>query len=261
MRVGGSTPIRVDVRVIAATNKDIEEEVRQGRFRRDLYYRLAVLSIRMPPLRERRQDIPLLIHHFVQEFCRENDREFVGITDEAMEILQNYDWPGNVRELRNLVESMLVLTPGIRIRPRDIPDDIFARANPQRLLPVALADGDGDDGVPSTRRIEALLSYFYRDLKGDLDAVRHEQVRLRELIREASTPQWLDAVEVEAEVAGEQSTAGDRVRLDVGMSLEDMERVAIARTLESVDGNRRRAADILGIGERTLYRKLKMYGL
>ena len=115
--------------------------------------------------------------------------------------------------------------------------------------------------MPSTRRIEALLSYFYRDLKGDLDAVRHEQVRLRELIREASTPQWLDAVEVEAEVAGGQPTAGERVRFDVGMSLEDLEREAIARTLESVDGNRRRAADILGIGERTLYRKLKMYGL
>jgi DNA-binding NtrC family response regulator len=256
MRVGGSSPIRVDVRVIAATNKAIEEEVRQGRFRRDLYYRLAVLSIRMPPLRERREDIPLLIHHFVQEFCRENDREFVGITDEAMEILQNYDWPGNVRELRNLVESMLVLTPGTRIRPRDIPDDIYARANPERLLPVALADGEGDD-APSTRRIEALLSYFYRDLKGDLDEVRHEQVRLRELFREASAPQWLDAVEVE----DSQPTRGDRVRFDVGMSLEDLEREAIARTLESVAGNRRRAADILGIGERTLYRKLKQYGL
>ncbi|HUF90428.1 MAG TPA: sigma-54 dependent transcriptional regulator, partial [Gemmatimonadota bacterium] len=156
MRVGGSAPIRADVRVIAATNKDLEEEVREGRFRRDLYYRLAVLSIRMPPLRERREDIPLLIHHFVQEFCRENEREFKGITDEAMEILQNYDWPGNVRELRNLVESMLVLTPGSRIRPRDIPDEIYARANPQRLLPVAMPEEDGE-GAPSTRRIEALL--------------------------------------------------------------------------------------------------------
>jgi DNA-binding NtrC family response regulator len=151
---------------------------------------------------------------------------------------------------------MLVLTPGTRIRPRDIPDDIYARANPERLLPVALADGEGDD-APSTRRIEALLSYFYRDLKGDLDEVRHEQVRLRELFREASAPQWLDAVEVE----DSQPTRGDRVRFDVGMSLEDLEREAIARTLESVAGNRRRAADILGIGERTLYRKLKQYGL
>jgi DNA-binding NtrC family response regulator len=273
MRVGGSAPIKVDVRVIAATNKNLEEEVRAGTFRRDLYYRLAVLSIRMPPLRERREDIPLLIHHFVQEFCRENDREFVGITDEAMEILQNYDWPGNVRELRNLVESMLVLTPGSRIRPRDIPADIFARANPLRLLPVALADGEGEESGPSTRRVEALLSYFYRDLKTDLDAVRHEQARLREMFRESSTPQWLDAVEVEsnggAEAEPDREAAPvvgvampeDRVRFEVGMSLEDLEKEAIARTLASVDGNRRRAADMLGIGERTLYRKLKQYGL
>ena len=292
MRVGGSAPIKVDVRVIAATNKNLDEEVRAGRFRRDLYYRLAVLSIRMPPLRERREDVPLLIHHFVQEFCRENDREFMGITEEAMEILQNYDWPGNVRELRNLVESMLVLTPGTRIRPHDIPAEIFARANPQRLLPVALADGEGEESGLSTRRIETLLSYFYRDLKGDLDAVRHEQARLRDLLRESSAPQWLEAVEVESDgdevaptprhVAPARDAAvsradaavsradaavsgaprsGHGVRFDVGMSLEDLEKEAIARTLASVDGNRRRAADMLGIGERTLYRKLKQYGL
>ena len=274
MRVGGSAPIRADVRVIAATNKDLEEEVREGRFRRDLYYRLAVLSIRIPPLRERREDIPLLIHHFVQEFCRENDREFAGITDEAMEILQNYDWPGNVRELRNLVESMLVLTPGVRIRPRDIPDEIYARANPQRLLPVALPEEEGEEGAPATRRIEALLGYFYRDLKSALDDLRDDQARLRDLIREGRGLPWLEAVEVEQdrEVGGPAPSpalengevsgpAGSAVRFEVGMSLEELERRAIALTLESVEGNRRRAAEILGIGERTLYRKLKQFGL
>ena len=284
MRVGGSTPLRVDVRVIAATNRDLEEAIRQGRFRRDLYYRLAVLSIRMPPLRERREDIPLLIHHFVQEFCRENDREFVGITEEAMEILQNYDWPGNVRELRNLVESMLVLTPGARIRPRDIPDEIYARANRERLLPVALPE-DGEEGsAPATRRSEALLGYFYRDLKRDLDVVREDQRRLREMIREGRGLPWLESVEVEAETdaaqgarggietaavedrvpggeAGGGAAEGDRIRFEVGLPLEDLERTAIVRTLASVDGNRRRAAEILGIGERTLYRKLKQYDL
>jgi DNA-binding NtrC family response regulator len=250
MRVGGSAALRVDVRVIAATNKDLNEEVRLGRFRRDLFYRLAVLSIRMPPLRERREDIPLLIHHFVQEFCSENDREFQGITDEAMEILQNYDWPGNVRELRNLVESMLVLTPGTKVRPRDIPEEIYARANRERLLPVTLPDAEDEDSSPSTKRIEALLGYFYRDLKSHLDDVRKEQARLRGM-------PWLEAVEVEPEPpAGEA-----RMWFDVGTSLEDLERVAIARTLESVAGNRRLAAEILGIGERTLYRKLKQYDL
>jgi DNA-binding NtrC family response regulator len=238
--------------------------IRQGRFRRDLYYRLAVLSIRMPPLRERREDIPLLIHHFVQEFCRENDREFVGITEEAMEILQNYDWPGNVRELRNLVESMLVLTPGVRIRPRDIPDEIYARANRERLLPVALPEDGEEGGAAPTRRIEALLGYFYRDLKRDLDVVRDDQERLRELIREGRGMPWVEAVEVETEPGSEvggRNAEADRICFDVGKPLEDLERAAIVRTLASVDGNRRRAAEILGIGERTLYRKLKQYDL
>ena len=176
---------------------------------------------------------------------------------------------------------MLVLTPGSRIRPRDIPAEIFARANPERLLPVALADGEGEEPGPSSRRVEALLSYFYRDLKSDLDAVRHEQARLRDMLRESSTPQWLEAVEVESDGGAEVEPApryvaparaeatptgpaqrsGDGVRFEVGMSLEDLEKEAIARTLASVDGNRRRAADMLGIGERTLYRKLKQYGL
>ncbi|MGH7557973.1 MAG: sigma-54 interaction domain-containing protein [Gemmatimonadota bacterium] len=275
MRVGGSAPIRVDVRVIAATNKDLAAAVEAGEFRRDLYYRLNVLAVRVPPLRERREDIPLLIHHFVQRFCRENDRRFVGITDEAMAILQNYDWPGNVRELRNLVESMLVLTPGTKIRPRDIPEEIYERAKPERLLPVALGETGAGEGAGG-QRIETLLGYMYRDLKGELDDLRRGHAELRSLVenvgREVS---WVRAVEVEGEAGVvrqldtetaathrvEEPDAEEETRFRIGMSLDDLERMAIARTLESVDGNRRRAAEILGIGERTLYRKIKEYGL
>ncbi|HUP02234.1 MAG TPA: sigma-54 dependent transcriptional regulator [Gemmatimonadota bacterium] len=268
MRVGGSVPIQVDVRLIAATNKDLEAAVVAGDFRRDLYYRLNVLQVRMPPLRERREDIPLLIHHFVQEFCRENDRRFVGITEEAMSILQNYDWPGNVRELRNLVESMLVLTPGSKIRPRDIPEEIYARANPERLLPVALPGGE-QEGDRQGRRIEALLGYFYRDLKGELDAVRRETAQLRGWFSSGRGEiSWLEAVEVEPdrtvprnEPREERSEQVAKDGFRVGMRLEELERMAIARTLEAVDGNRRKAAGMLGIGERTLYRKLKEYDL
>jgi DNA-binding NtrC family response regulator len=274
MRVGGSMPIQVDVRVIAATNKDLEASVRTGEFRRDLYYRLNVLSVRVPPLRERREDIPPLIHHFVQRFCRENDRRFVGITDEAMAILQNYDWPGNVRELRNLVESMLVLTPGTKIRPRDIPEEIYGRAHPGRLLPVALG-GSGDADEAEGQRLETLLGYVYRDLKAELDDLRRGHSELRDLVenvgREVS---WVRAVEVDAETEGirrreaperretdEIPPDGVARRFQVGMSLEDLERMAIAGTLEAVGGNRRRAAEMLGIGERTLYRKIKEYEL
>jgi len=274
MRVGGSESIHVDVRVIAATNKDLGREVDEGGFRRDLYYRLAVLQIRMPPLRERREDIPLLVTHFVQEFCRENDREFVGITDDAMEVLVNYDWPGNVRELRNLVESMLVLTPGSKIRPRDIPEEIYERAHPGRLLPVALASGDEEGGEA---RLEAMMGWLYRDLKSELESLRRSNAEIRDLIETNDRRiDWLQAVEIEDEDEGEE-TSGDEsgdegaiatdnapaseVRFEIGQSLEDLEREAIARTLEATDGNRREAARILGIGERTLYRKLKRYDL
>jgi DNA-binding NtrC family response regulator len=276
MRVGGSAPIRVDVRVIAATNKDLESAVESGEFRRDLFYRLNVLHIRIPPLRERRGDIPLLIHHFVQKFCKENDREFVGIDDQAMGVLQNYDWPGNVRELRNLVESMLVLTPGKKIRARDIPDEIYSRAGPDRLLPVTLPEGGEEGGIGG--RVEALLGYLYRDLKSELDALRRETSEIRDTIAAGMRAvDWVPAVEVEpgseagelrgvtpvpdvlADQGVEESPATTGVQ--VGMSLEELERWAIEQTLMSVGGNRRKAARILGIGERTLYRKLKQYDL
>jgi DNA-binding NtrC family response regulator len=296
MRVGGSVPIQVDVRVIAATNKDLQGAVRKGEFRRDLFYRLNVLHVRIPPLRERREDIPLLIHHFVQEYCRENDRRFVGIDDEAMAILVNYDWPGNVRELRNLIESMLVLTPGTKVRPQDIPREIYDRAAPERLLPVMLEVREEGEDAPGTRRIEALLGYFYRDLKRELDDLRRQAAALRDLVLDESRRvAWMGDVEVEAEtgtqatVPEERGTEADRAGdwgaeptdagsvdggralaagaqpgvfgFRVGESLQELEKVAIARTLEAVAGNRRQAARMLGIGERTLYRKLKEYGL
>src|SRR5205823_11179584 len=108
-RVGGTEPIRVNVRVIAATNRSLKEEVSLGQFRDDLYYRLNVLSIYLPPLRERKSDIPLLIKRFVKELSERHARPFPGITPEALQILVNAHWPGNVRELRNLIESIVVL--------------------------------------------------------------------------------------------------------------------------------------------------------
>src|SRR4051812_26389774 len=120
-RVGGTSSIPIDVRVVAATNRPLRESVQAGEVRVDLYYRLNVLSISPPPLRERREDIPVLVRRFVKEFSSQHDRQFHGISAEAMEILTSYAWPGNVRELRNLVESMVVLAPGREIGPEDIP--------------------------------------------------------------------------------------------------------------------------------------------
>ena len=124
MRVGGDSEISVDVRVIAATNRDLRQAVEEGTFRRDLYYRLNVLHLDLPPLRDRPSDIPILVRRFIEDFSRQHEREFKGLSGEAMEILLEYSWPGNVRELRNLIESMVVLAPGAVIRADDIPPDI-----------------------------------------------------------------------------------------------------------------------------------------
>jgi two-component system nitrogen regulation response regulator NtrX len=118
--VGGSKAVQVDVRVVAATNKDLEEEIKEGHFREDLYYRLNVVPIHIPPLRERREDIPMLVRHFVN-LLEENDRVTPReISPGALERLQSLDWPGNVRELRNTVERLLILSSGTTIEAEDV---------------------------------------------------------------------------------------------------------------------------------------------
>jgi Nif-specific regulatory protein len=119
-RVGGSTPIRVDVRLVAATNQALEEAVRAGTFRRDLFFRLQVVEIRVPPLRDRATDIPLLAEHFLKRFIRETGRKIRGFTPAALTKMQEYHWPGNVRELRNVVERAVALGNGPMIDAADI---------------------------------------------------------------------------------------------------------------------------------------------
>lgn len=120
-RVGGTRTVTVDVRVIAATNKDLEEEIKHNRFREDLYYRLNVIPFRVPALREHREDIPLLVPHFCAQFYRREGQEPKALHPEALELLKQHDWPGNVRELRNIIERILIMTPGKTITPGDIP--------------------------------------------------------------------------------------------------------------------------------------------
>jgi len=122
--VGGNRTIQVDARVITATNRDLEEEISEGRFRSDLYFRLNVIPIRIPPLRDRRDDIPLLVEHFVGKYNREKKRSLEGIRPESLEILKRYTWPGNVRELENLIERIVVLKGSGWLEPSDIPDKI-----------------------------------------------------------------------------------------------------------------------------------------
>jgi DNA-binding NtrC family response regulator len=134
MHLGGVHEIQVDVRIIAATNVDLQQMVREGRFREDLYYRLNVITIDLPPLRQRREDIPLLVHHFLKKFSLENERAAREITPEALHALVDYPWPGNVRELENVIERAVVLSPGTSIGPELLPDVIVGRAATAALL-------------------------------------------------------------------------------------------------------------------------------
>jgi transcriptional regulator with GAF, ATPase, and Fis domain len=131
-RVGGTHPIKVDIRIVAATNRNLEEAIRTAMFRQDLFYRLNVVAITMPPLRERREDIPLLATYFVQKYSREANRPVVGISPEAHALLKHYDWPGNVRELENALERAVVLGSSEHIRPEDLPEALVERTEPSR---------------------------------------------------------------------------------------------------------------------------------
>ena len=135
-RVGGTQTIRVDVRVIAATNRNLREEVAKGRFREDLYYRLKVIELTMPSLRERISDVPALAHHFLERFAQENGEEIVGFSPECMELLMAYDWPGNVRELENAIESAVVLSPISIIESSSLPPDIRPKLGAHRSNPA-----------------------------------------------------------------------------------------------------------------------------
>ncbi|HCK55517.1 MAG TPA: sigma-54-dependent Fis family transcriptional regulator [Planctomycetaceae bacterium] len=190
-RIGANEEIEVNVRMVAATNADLENAVREGRFREDLYYRIAVVTIDLPPLRERRADVPLLIDHFRKELSETHGRDVPDVSRSARQALIAHDWPGNIRQLRNTVERMLVLDSDGLLDVDDLPDDI-----------VPTADRDGEPG---------------RSFSG------------------------ADGL--------------------VGRPLADVERYYIEQALELVDGKREDAAALLGIGERTLYRKIKEYGL
>ena len=192
-RVGSNEPIKVNVRILSATNRNLEESIRQGQFRNDLYHRLKVVTVRLPPLRQRREDIPALIEYFAQQFAARHGKRIKGVSAAARKRLFHFDWPGNVRQLRNVVESMVVVDVDGTLDLDDLPDDLGEPAVEARAAEVP----------PST----------------------------------ASLADW------------------------VGRPLEALEQAFVAETLRAAAGNRELAARYLGIGERTLYRKIKQYGL
>ena len=186
-RVGSNDPIKVNVRILSATNRNLEDAIAAGTFRSDLYHRLKVVTIRLPNLRERSQDVPVLIDHFIRQLARKHGKQVKGMSLAARRKLLAYEWPGNVRQLRNVVESMVVVDYDGLLDLDDLPEELAEPAEPS--------------GEPATQSLAGL----------------------------------------------------------VGRSLEDLGRLFIAETLRATGGNREEAARMLGIGERTLYRKLKEY--
>ncbi|MDP3001422.1 MAG: sigma 54-interacting transcriptional regulator [Bryobacterales bacterium] len=137
-RVGGTRTVRTDLRVVAATNRDLAEQARKGAFRQDLYYRLNVVKVTMPPLRDRRPDIPMLAQYFIQKFARRASRPVAGLSPAARDLLLRYDWPGNVRELENAIERAIVMGSTEFILPEDLPETLFEEAPPQPGAPLTL---------------------------------------------------------------------------------------------------------------------------
>ena len=184
--IGSSETVKVDTRIITATNKNLEEEVRANRFREDLYYRINVVNLNVPSLRDRREDIPLLVDFFLKRYAKKNHRNLKGFTPKAMDLLMRYDWPGNIRELENVVERSVIMMRGDFITPDEFPG-VLKSLDPE-----------------------------------------YEQISAEMLS---------------------------------GKSLKEMEKAMIMRTLQETDGNRTRAAEILGISRRSLQLKLKEYGV
>ena len=182
-RVGGQKTIEVDVRVVAATNRNLEEEIKKGTFREDLFYRLNVIHIHVPPLRERKDDIPLLISSFLKEFSKANGKEITGINSRALAAIYKYNWPGNIRELRNCIESAVVMCSSNEIMLEDLPPSVS------------------------------------------------------------------------------QSSAEEVIKIPAGIPLEEAEKIIITQNLAANRGNKSKTADILGIGRKTLHRKLQEWGM
>jgi DNA-binding NtrC family response regulator len=244
MRVGGSSDTKVDVRVIAATNQDLEQKVQEGSFRSDLFFRLAVVKIDVPPLRQRPKDVPILVHSFIGKLNQQSPRKITGVSDEAIELLMGYHWPGNVRELRNFLESMLALAPDRRIEANDVRRYVENQGQSNRRLPVVT--GKSVQTAEHELIIQAILS-----LRAEIINLREtlsEQGRLGSRVRvEPAVSHW----------AGQRE--GGEIPSD--LNVDQMEKDLIQRALEYTKGNRKKAAQLLGIGERTLYRKLDRYGL
>ncbi len=275
--VGSSVPQKVDVRVVAATNVDIEQAVRNGKFRQDLYYRLCQISIKVPALRERRDDIFLLFRKFAADVADQYRTDPIRLTDEAKEYLINYPWYGNIRELKHFAESISVLE-----YERTITKEIlqkYLKYSISGSMPTVYKAGDGNTEMSDRELLLRVLSMgnMIHELHNEINDLKNT---ISELVR-GGMPVSQPAVQpvhdklppmihqsddipvhyLENNNDDAEEFADTEVVEDEPLALEEREKKAIVRALEKHRGNRKPAAADLNISERTLYRKLKKYGI
>lgn len=240
IRVGGTEKLTTDVRVIAATNRELETDVDNGLFRKDLYYRLKVIQIIIPPLRARQDDIPLLARHFIGRSSRKHGKTIRNVEKGSLELLKRYTWPGNIRELANVMDNLVVLSPTGIIRAVDIEKRLQERTTTQSFPDLPVHIQRTREEMERELIMNSLLS-IHRDVKEIKGMLKDTGVNV--------TGKWRSWIEVE-EAGGE-----------VAKELDDLERDAIRESLIRNGGNRRKTAKQLGLSERTLYRRLQKYGL
>jgi len=246
MRVGGTQVFKVDVRIIAATNKNLENAVKNGEFRQDLYFRLKAITIDIPPLRQRREDIPLLVSIFTNKFGEEQSHSFKGFSPEALQMMKEYEWPGNIRELRNFVETSLILNKGEVVNSAYINANLNLRSD-SKNLPVPL-------NRPHDQAERELIYRTLWALKLDVDEIKNI---LLEMQGRKYTPDNFSNISP----VGNDGVAETHDFELKPMTIAAMERDMIKENLRKFGGNRRKTARVLQISERTLYRKIKEYGL
>lgn len=272
IRVGSSKVQKTDVRVIAATNKDLLEYTHTGRFREDLYYRLNTVPIRVPALRDRKEDIPLLFRKFAVDFAEKYKSPPVQLTDEAREILINYPWPGNIRELKNIAEQVSVLA-----KDKSVTADELGRFLPDinyNRLPVLSTHHEGGNQKEFANEREILYKLFF-DVKKDVtelkrmffDVLQHPSAISENRFRnESMLDDFHNEVRPPAITSGQpvvlhKNNIDEHQEVEESLSIMDAEKELIIKALKKHRGKRRDASSDLGISERTLYRKLKEYNI
>jgi transcriptional regulator with PAS, ATPase and Fis domain len=268
LRVGSSKVRKTDVRLIAATNKNLIELIRMGRFREDLYFRMNTVSIVVPPLRERSDDIPLLFNWFAAEFSEKYHRVPLQLTPEAAAILRQYRWPGNVREIRNFAEKLTVLVPSPKVDEEVLSQHLDVRDN---YLPTLITPVQGSEGNvrENAREIEILYKLMF-DLREEVSELRKMmlmginqpggmQTREPALVLQNDKGEPINSGYNYAQ--SESHSGNTPALLEEPLSLEKKEKEMIDRALRKYKDNRKKAAQELGISERTLYRKIKYYNI